>query len=83
MSDSESPESNESRPAHEVDECLLCAPAPHPNCESYTTLQVLDPSRVPLGEDDADHLVSIPVCAEHYEAIQQYQRGRPVAEVGR
>lgn len=67
--------------AWEEDECLLCAPEPHPNCEKYTTLQMLDPEKVPLGEDDEDHLVSIPVCLEHYGAFQQYRNGRNVSEV--
>lgn len=67
--------------AWEEDECLLCVPAPHPNREMYATVQVLDPSEVPLGEDDADHLVSIPVCLGHYEALEQYRKGKTVAEV--
>ncbi|QIO25471.1 hypothetical protein [Haloarcula sp. JP-L23] len=69
------------RDAHEEDECLLCEPAPHPNCEMHTVVQMLDPMGIPLGESDADHLVSIPVCLGHYEAFQQYQRATSVAEV--
>ena len=34
-----------------------------------------------LGEDDIDHTVSIPVCFEHYEALEQYRKGRNVEEV--
>lgn len=75
----------EERPqdAHEADECLLCAPAGHENCEKYTVLRMLDPSRVPLGEADEDHLVDVPVCYEHFEAFQGYQRGESVREVSR
>lgn len=68
--------------AWEEDECLLCAPALHENCEKYTTIQILDPADVPLGEDDADHLVSVPVCLEHYQAFEKYRRGRNVSEIG-
>lgn len=74
-------EVSDRRDAHQEDECLLCAPAPHPNCEMYTTLQMVDPEKVPLPDDHEDHLVEIPVCAGHYEAFEQYQRGRNVAEV--
>lgn len=67
--------------AHEDDECLLCAPAPHKNCEKYTVLLMNDPSKVPLGEDYGENLVEIPVCLEHYQAFEQYQRADSVAEV--
>lgn len=69
------------REAYEEDECLLCEPAPHPNCEMHTVVQMLDPMNVPLGEADEDHLVGIPVCHGHYEAFEQYQRATSVAEV--
>lgn len=68
--------------AWEEDECLLCVPAINENCEKYTTLQMLDPEQVPLGDDDADHLVNIPVCIDHFHAFLEYKRGRNVAEVG-
>lgn len=71
------------REAYEEDECLLCAPAPHRNCEMYTTIQAVDPAKVPLGEDHGDHLVSIPVCAEHYETFGRYRSGMNVNEVTR
>lgn len=74
-------EVSDRREAYQEDECLLCSPAPHPNCEMYTTVQVVDPSKVPLGDDNEDHLVSIPVCLEHYQVFEQYQQGRNVAEV--
>lgn len=68
--------------AHEEDECLLCAPAPHRNCEMYTVVPVLpDPMDVPLGEDYDDHLVEIPVCLEHYQAMEKYKTASNVAEV--
>jgi hypothetical protein len=67
--------------AHDEEECLLCSPAPHRNCESYTVVSVIDHSKVPLGEDPSDHQVNIPVCLEHYQAIEQYQRGKNVDEV--
>lgn len=67
--------------AHEEDECLFCVVAPHPNCEKYETLSALDPSNIPLGEDDADHLVDVPVCLEHYQAFEQYQSGRNIEEI--
>ncbi|USZ73778.1 hypothetical protein [Natronosalvus halobius] len=67
--------------AYEEDECLLCAPAPHPNCEMYTVLEVLNREHVPLGEDESDHLIEIPVCLGHYQALEEYQSGKNVAEV--
>lgn len=67
--------------AHAEDECLLCAPGHHPNCEQYGVVEVLNWSRVPAGENIDEHLVSIPVCLAHFEAIEQFQRGVPVAEV--
>lgn len=69
------------RDAHEEDDCLLCAPAPHPNCEKHTVVSLLDPSDVPLGEDTEDNLVDVPVCLEHFKAFKQYQQGKNVAEV--
>lgn len=77
-------EPDESTPteAWAEDECLLCVPAPHPNCEMYTTVPMLpDPMNVPLGEDYEDHLVSVPVCLTHYQALEQFTQGRSVAEV--
>ena len=71
----------EIREAYEEDECLLCEPAPHPNCEMHTTLQMVDPANVPLPDNHEDHLVSIPVCLGHYEAFTQYQRADNVGEV--
>lgn len=69
------------RDAHQEDECLLCAPAPHRNCEMYTVVEFIDHEHVPLGEDPADHQVSIPVCLEHYQALNQFRQGRNVDEV--
>ncbi len=69
------------RDAHEEAECLLCAPAPHENCEMYTTVLFCDPEDVPLGEDYDDHLISVPVCLEHFRALTQYRQGRNVSEV--
>lgn len=67
--------------AWEEAECLLCVPEMHPNGEKYTTISVHDPARKPLGEPVKDHLVDIPLCLAHYEAIEQYQRGKTVSEV--
>lgn len=67
--------------AHEEDECLLCSPAPHRNCEVYTVVQMVDPSKVPLGDSHGEHLVDVPVCLEHYQTFEQYQRGRNVEEI--
>jgi len=67
--------------AHEDDECLLCEPAPHPNCEKYTVLLMNDPSKVPLGEGYEENMVEIPVCLGHYQAFEQYQQADSVAEV--
>jgi hypothetical protein len=47
----------------------------------YTTVLVCDPSKLPPGEEREDHLVNIPVCLEHYQAVEQYQRGKNVDEV--
>lgn len=69
--------------AWEDDECLFCVPEMHPNCEKYTTLGVVDRGKVPLGEDDGDHLVEVPVCAEHFECFERYLSADSVAEVGR
>lgn len=68
-------------PAHEEDECLLCAPAPHPNCEVYAVVEYLNREHVPLGEDDIDHAVGIPVCIEHYDALEKYRKGSNVKEL--
>lgn len=43
--------------------CLLCEPAPHPNCEVYAAVRVRDPWT-------QDEPVEIPVCLAHYEVIQ-------------
>lgn len=67
--------------AWEEDECLLCAPANHPNCEQYAVVEYLNREHVPLGEDDIDHTVSIPVCLEHYEVLEGYRQGKNVVEV--
>jgi len=67
--------------AYEEAECLLCAPAPHRNCEMYTVVEFLDREHVPLGEDDIDHTVNVPVCLEHYQALSEYRKGKNVAEV--
>jgi hypothetical protein len=67
--------------AWEEDECLLCVPEMHPNCEKYTTLSVHDPATKPLGASVSDHLCDIPLCLAHYQAIEQYQHGRTVSEV--
>lgn len=67
--------------AWEADECLLCVPAPHPNCEKHGVLEVLDRQDVPLGEDVIDHTVPIPVCLEHYQTIQAFQGGNNVGEI--
>ena len=69
------------RDAYEEDDCLLCAPAPHPNCEKYTVVSFLDAADVPLGEDNDDHHVDVPVCIDHYQALKQYQNGKNVEEV--
>ena len=69
--------------AYEEDDCLLCVPAPHPNCEKYTIVEYLDREHIPLGEDAENHTVEIPVCVGHYEALDQYRRGKNVAEVER
>lgn len=71
----------ERREAHDEEECLLCVPAGHPNCERYTDVAILDREKVPLGEDESDHLVDIPVCIAHYQTLEQYQQGRNVDEV--
>jgi hypothetical protein len=70
-----------SQDAWEEDECLLCAPEHHPNGEKYATVLVHDPATKPLGEAVSDHLVDIPLCLAHYQAIEQYQSGRTVSEV--
>lgn len=67
--------------AWEDDECLMCVPAPHRNCEAYTVLEMVDPSQVPVSDSDETHLVSIPVCMEHYEAFKSYQKADSVADV--
>lgn len=77
-------EPDESTPneAWEEEECLLCVPASHPNCEVYTTVPMLpDPMDVPLGEDYEDHLISVPVCGRHHQALEQFKQGKAVAEV--
>lgn len=77
----ESMSGTDRRDAWEEDECLLCAPANHPNCEKYAILEFRDPSNIPLGESDEDHTVEVPVCMGHYEALQQFQSGKNVEEV--
>lgn len=69
------------RDAHQEDECLLCVPAPHENCEMYTVVLFCDPEEVPLGEAYDDHMVGVPVCNEHFRALTQYRQGRNVSEV--
>lgn len=66
--------------AWEEEQCLLCAPALHENCEKYTVLLMCDPEPVPLGEDYGDHMVEIPVCYEHHEAFTKYRKGANVEE---
>lgn len=67
--------------AHQEDDCLLCAPAPHPNCEMYTVVLFCDPEQVNLGEDYEDHMIGVPVCLEHFRALSQYRKGCNVSEV--
>jgi len=43
------------------DNCQLCEPAPHPNCEAYTSVWIEVAS---VGEHE------FRVCLEHYEAIE-------------
>jgi len=43
--------------------CDLCDPAPHPNCEAYTALEVMDPRTQKTKVLD--------VCLEHYEAWER------------
>lgn len=85
MADDSDPSDQEVRQerleAHEESECLLCEPAPHPNCEMHTVIQMLDPSTVPLGEDYEKHLVQVPVCMAHFEAFQEYKSGKNVEEI--
>lgn len=81
MASDDSEQQTNRRDAWEEDECLLCAPAPHQNCEADAVVQFVDPERVPLGDDHGDHLVSVPVCLEHHRALRQFQQGRNVAEV--
>jgi hypothetical protein len=40
----------------------MCDPAPHPNCETYTELEIVDPA---TGESRY-----VDVCMEHYEAVK-------------
>lgn len=52
-----------------MSECVLCEPAPHPNCETYTQIVVEDPET----RKDA----TIDVCLEHFEVIyEQTQQER-------
>lgn len=69
------------RHAFEEDECLLCLPANHPACEMYSTVGMVDRSQIPLGESAEDHLVEVPVCGAHLEALQQYQFAANLEEV--
>lgn len=72
---------SERKDAYEEDECLLCVPAPHRNCEAYTIVEILDREHVPLGENGMNHLVEIPVCLEHKQALDAYRRGENVDEI--
>jgi hypothetical protein len=47
----------------------------------YTMVSVHDPATKPLGEAVSGHLIDIPLCLAHYQFIEQYKHGRPVAEV--
>ena len=67
--------------AYNETECLLCVPEYHENCEKYTTISVCDLMDVPLGESAENHLFEIPICALHFEAIKQYQKGKNVDEI--
>lgn len=45
------------------DTCQLCEPAPHQNCEGYTSVWIEDPMHGAEAE--------VRVCMEHYEAIEE------------
>ena len=47
----------------DIERCELCEPAPHPNCEVYTQMIVIDPA---TGDRTA-----IDVCLEHYETLER------------
>lgn len=49
--------------SEETGHCVLCTPAPHPNCEEYTSVWIEDPGLDLEGE--------VRVCLEHYEAIER------------
>jgi len=42
--------------------CQLCEPAPHPNCESYSEVEISDPA---TGESGY-----VTVCMEHLKTIE-------------
>lgn len=60
----------------------MCEAASHPRAETYTRIGMVDPERVPLGEDYEDHLVDVPLCLKHFEAFREYARGDLTEEGG-
>lgn len=49
-----------------ADRCQMCEPAPHANCDKYTSVWVED-SMTGSGAE-------VQVCMEHYEAIEEVLR---------
>lgn len=45
-------------------DCVLCEPAPHPNCEVYAVVTIEDPM---LKESSG-----FEVCLDHYETIREH-----------
>lgn len=67
--------------AWDDDLCLLCAPAPHENCEQHAIVGVVDWSKIPPGEATEDHVTEIPVCEGHLRAIEEYRTADSVSDV--
>jgi len=57
----------------EADTCVLCRAAPHPECEVWGVVEMCDP----WGDFDGE----VPVCLDHYEAIQQYVSNKTEAKI--
>lgn len=56
--------------------CVMCEAASHPRCETYTSISMGDPAKVPLGESHEDHLIDVPLCLAHFEAFEDFASGR-------
>lgn len=62
--------------------CDFCKPAPHPRCEAYTEVSVVDESDImdaPPGDFEAPKRAAW-VCLEHYEVVQSLPTYRAAKE---